>query len=530
MNKLPTKQIYLLVVIIVGIIALSVYSTYALFTFESSTSNVVNIHIAKSLTIQEDVYEYQQVTIPSKGVSTTDVDIYNDLDYDVCYSIWYKFVDKELDNEKVKIFQISDNTITSSGVMEPMNKIRVKIGIINDLDKDVKINLGTSASKSETGSCSLNLSNDKKIIDTSYERMNNFSEELLGNKDNVDSIDGGYLTYKNISDELVYKLNDKVYISNKFNYKDEIFELDSNFFALDDVLNDDGIQNDDLYLCMNDYKCKVLYKISDIVKIENDVEIDKDNIDEYKVILSDKMVGYLGGNNGLRKINQDYIYYGDNPNNYVYFNCDNDINSCELWRIVGIFYNNDNKKYSVKLVSHNSIGKYSFDKDNNDNFSWINSSLNKYLNNDFEFRNGFDNYIDSFNDKLEIVTLEDNVIKKIDDVDEYKVGIINLSEYMYASLCDVKSKVIDYDSYCYNNNWLNSVEIDSFWTRTISEIKDVDNDGLELVLDNNAYAVGDNVLFFDAGYDLDVRPSVYLKDRIVVVAGDGSFEKPYIIK
>ena len=32
MNRLPTKQIYLLVVIIVGIIALSLYSTYAIYT------------------------------------------------------------------------------------------------------------------------------------------------------------------------------------------------------------------------------------------------------------------------------------------------------------------------------------------------------------------------------------------------------------------------------------------------------------------------------------------------------------------
>ena len=60
MNKLPTKQIYLLSVIIVGIIALSVYSTYALFTFEGSTTDIVSIHTPKSLTISENIYEYQK--------------------------------------------------------------------------------------------------------------------------------------------------------------------------------------------------------------------------------------------------------------------------------------------------------------------------------------------------------------------------------------------------------------------------------------------------------------------------------------
>ena len=35
MNKLPAKQIYLLTIIIVGIIALSIYSTYALFSIST---------------------------------------------------------------------------------------------------------------------------------------------------------------------------------------------------------------------------------------------------------------------------------------------------------------------------------------------------------------------------------------------------------------------------------------------------------------------------------------------------------------
>ena len=57
MNKLPTKQIYYLFIIIVGIIALSVYSTYALFTFENQTDDIVAIHIPKSLVISENIYE-----------------------------------------------------------------------------------------------------------------------------------------------------------------------------------------------------------------------------------------------------------------------------------------------------------------------------------------------------------------------------------------------------------------------------------------------------------------------------------------
>ena len=35
----------------------------------------------------------------------------------------------------------------------------------------------------------------------------------------------------------------------------------------------------------------------------------------------------------------DYRYIGDNPNNYIYFNCtySEDISTCEIWRIIGVF-------------------------------------------------------------------------------------------------------------------------------------------------------------------------------------------------
>lgn len=49
-------------------------------------------------------------------------------------------------------------------------------------------------------------------------------------------------------------------------------------------------------------------------------------------------------------------YYGANPNNYIYFNCETypDTN-CELWRIIGVF---DGK---LKIVRDESIGEYSWD-------------------------------------------------------------------------------------------------------------------------------------------------------------------------
>ena len=80
MNKSRVKQLYLLIVIISGIITLSVYSTYSIFTLENSTSNIVSIHTPNTLKIDAKVTEYKQVTIPKNSYISTDIDIYNNYD------------------------------------------------------------------------------------------------------------------------------------------------------------------------------------------------------------------------------------------------------------------------------------------------------------------------------------------------------------------------------------------------------------------------------------------------------------------
>lgn len=523
MNKLPAKQIYLLVVIIVGIIALSVYSTYALFTFESSTSNVVDIHIAKSLSVLENIYEYQQVSVDKNSVLTMDVDIYNDLDYDVCYGMWYKIIGNNIDVDKVQIFQISNSMITSSGVMESLSNVRVTVGIINDNDDSIRINLGTIGSKREYDSCSLNLSSDKMVVDSSYEMIENLSEKIYSERLDVKEIDEGYLNYDDISEELSFNDNDMIYIANEFNYENEIFKLVNPYNKISDVYKDYINEDKDIYLCIDGYECNTLYKVSkmDFVKKEN---INDD--DKYIVILEEKMIGYLGGKNGLRKVNDDYIYYGDNPNNYVYFNCSNmdDVDSCEVWRILGIYYNKDNK-YNLKLIRNDSIGELSFDTNNNDSLDWNSSSLSKYLNDEYKLNDSYNNYIISGNREIEIVTLEDRVIKKLEKEDNFDISVISLSEYLNTSLCD-SININEYDKMCFKNNWLNNIEVNMMWTNTIDEYVDIEEDKIK----RYGYSVGNDIFSSDINLELDVRPVVYLKDRIVVVAGDGSKDNPYIIR
>ena len=67
-------------------------------------------------------------------------------------------------------------------------------------------------------------------------------------------------------------------------------------------------------------------------------------------------------NNLMEDIDGNIRYYGAEPNNYIYFNCDDYSNqtssTCETWRIIGVF------EGKVKIMRGSQIGAYSWDNKN----------------------------------------------------------------------------------------------------------------------------------------------------------------------
>lgn len=552
MNKLPAKQIYLLAIIIIGIIALSVYSTYALFTFESSTSNIVNIHIPKSLQISENTYEYQQLVVEPNAVITTDVDIYNRYDYDICYSIWYKLVGNNIDESKVQIFENSNKVLTTSGLLTKESDIRVTITIINDFDKQIKVNLGTIGTQKNGDVCSINLENDKKTINVSYDNPKNLSETILEKKDEIKEEETNYLTYKNENKVINYKETDKIYISEKFTYSNELFTLeDSKYLTLKELIEEKYLENKNIYFCQNSDKCQIIYKLTTLEKKETKKQENNEIEISYDITNYDKLVGYSKGTSGIRKVNnQDYIFYGDNPNNFIYYNCknNNDTNTCELWRIVGLFYNKETNKYNAKIIKNDSIGKYQFDSQELNNSKSLNSiyqdsTLYKYLNKEYKFINNYDMYIDEVKQELEEINSLDtsiNNMKAVNQIINSKVNLINLSDYLYTSSCQ-ENIINNYNEQCLKSNWLNNIELEKTWTITFKETKEVnketDDEDIETEsnneLNNNTkylYSHGNNINEVSANEYLEVRPVLFLKSRILLIDGDGTLENPYIIK
>ena len=525
MNKLPAKQIYLLLVIILGIIGLSIYSTYSIFTLEAESTDIVSIRTPNNLSVGTNRYEYKQVTILKNSYISTDIDIYNNLTYPLCYSIWYKIASKDVDNSKVKVYQNTATNLLTNSTIDPVTSRRINLLIINDNDHDVKVNIGLShAESSET--CELNLGADKQVITDTINNPQGLSETII-KEEKVVNGEAGYLTYKDNSNEIKFTDEDKIYVSNKFTYKDEMFTLTEAKEIKRDKLN----EYNNYYTCLDKDNCQFLYYITEVKEDE-----EKDEVKYYKITKYDRLVGYLASEIGLRKITKDekdnYYFYGDNPHNFIYYNCKNekDVKSCELWRIVGFIYDGKENKYLTKIVRNDYLGTHEYDDDTN---TWDKSTIAKYLseyklsNENLLFKVTFkeENVID-LNSKLASIPLLDKVYKND------KVVLINLSDYLYTSTC-TKDKMREYDDKCLKNNWLNLNSNISEWTMTTKyEEPYKDQETEEMITPDNdeRYAVGSEITLVKYDEKLNVRPVVYLKPRTLVISGNGTFDNPYMIR
>lgn len=112
---------------------------------------------------------------------------------------------------------------------------------------------------------------------------------------------------------------------------------------------------------------------------------------EYAYASSVNLMNDRLGGKTINYDNGNIRYYGSNPNNYIYFNCNDYSNqsssTCEKWRIIGLF---DGK---LKLIRNENIGSFAWDNKSNeigssssDNGSndWTDSRLMMLLNSGYE--------------------------------------------------------------------------------------------------------------------------------------------------
>lgn len=260
----------------------------------------------------------------------------------------------------------------------------------------------------------------------------------------------------------------------------------------------------------------------------------------------------------------EYRYIGYTPNNYVYFNCDDDSNTdtCEIWRIIGVFEVEDesgNKEKRLKIMKNKSIVKMAFDE--NEHNDWNNSTIKNYLNDNYfntlsqsskEMIGDTKYYLGPINlDSLEPdgdersyntnkIYIEERIgLNDSSSSSSWigKIGLIYLSDYGHTFAKGVSDS-------CYNNirtcdsryarlGWFSTGTEQFNWTL---DLLSTDENAVGVIKPNGGVyfaSVKTNLstqyttIYDTATYA--VNPTAYLKESVYIQQGNGTKKNPYML-
>ena len=278
---------------------------------------------------------------------------------------------------------------------------------------------------------------------------------------------------------------------------------------------------------------------------------------------------------GIYEENQDMLaydgtvdnnlrYIGADPNNYVYFNCDDynnpNSNTCELWRIIGVFNDNSHGRSGeklVKLIRSDSLGDIAWNSDNTNN--WSTASLQTTLNGDY--LNGSGSYASSGIKNDTTRNMIANVTWKLGGTASYTSSRNGLASHFYGyergttvyigrpTTWQGKIALMYPSDYGYatsgvattNREACLAMDLDSWNSSSFSDCKNNDwifNNATQWTLtpySSNSYRVfhvnsSGSVDLYSAGTSIWVRPSVYLTSNVSISGGDGTVNSPYTLK
>lgn len=169
MNKI--KEIYLLFLIVIGLASLSVYSTYALFTASVEVDQVVELEA--TISTDNDIMEYESITLASGDVKTIGIEINNTHTDDLYYGLWYEVISGS--SSEVLIGTIY--SVNATGRLSSGGDTEFNVGIQNYGDNPVTIYVGVKSSLTTD----LGLENSRLIIPSGWNPRKYKITYYLGN-------------------------------------------------------------------------------------------------------------------------------------------------------------------------------------------------------------------------------------------------------------------------------------------------------------------------------------------------------------
>ena len=164
--KVKIKETYLILLIVLCLVSLGIYSTYALFTATTTINDVVGI--TATLDISKSIMEYEIVTVNSNDTKIIEVNITNSSFNSVYYGAWYKIAEGNSEDVDIGLYT-EKNSNSSSGSLSASSNTNLLVGITNNSDSTITVYLGVKGSTTNE----LNLGSDKTLL------SNGFTEGLL---------------------------------------------------------------------------------------------------------------------------------------------------------------------------------------------------------------------------------------------------------------------------------------------------------------------------------------------------------------
>ena len=167
--RIPLKESYLLIIIIVGILSLCMYSSFALFSLEKTTSkDIFTMKAASDIETTLKIFEYKKITVSAGDNTSVMVNVNNDTGGSIYYGVFYEMVSPSTKTDDIGIYKIDWSANATSGSITNGSKLPVEIIIINNSSSDITLNIGVAGSDSNE----LGLTDGKTLITETFNTGN----------------------------------------------------------------------------------------------------------------------------------------------------------------------------------------------------------------------------------------------------------------------------------------------------------------------------------------------------------------------
>ncbi len=142
MGKFKIKETYLLLIIVLGLVSLGIYTTYAMFT---SSVEIGDISLDTTLQYTFKINSNEQFTIGSNSRIRFNAIVENDMSDTISYGVYYKMISPSIKEDNLIISEVTDSDVLkTSGPIESGldKKITVPLVIINNTNSEVTVEIG----------------------------------------------------------------------------------------------------------------------------------------------------------------------------------------------------------------------------------------------------------------------------------------------------------------------------------------------------------------------------------------------------